>query len=200
VRYLGLQLFANRGLLPTSEGLCAAGLAACFALDGSCKAHGLTKPAFKLRLFNALVWPILGYGAQVWGPDALLAGNLLAHPLETIHINYLRSLGGWVRKTVDRAVLLREFGRDPLFVRWAGIVAVFWVRLAAMPAGQLARRIFTYSVRQALGGNDEAWAPRSCVRFSGLGSCLRAALMVCSRMLLGWRRWSLSRGVWTGRA
>jgi hypothetical protein len=77
----------------------------------------------QVQLFNALsVAPLLGSCAEVWGPSVLLhAGAPLVcmdselHQVQSVlmSIAYMQGLGGGLRCSIPRQLLMREFGCKP---------------------------------------------------------------------------------------
>lgn len=67
-RYLGVQFHCNGKFREGAQVLAGAGQKAAFALERRCAELGVRKLRSRVELFDVLVGPILGYGAEVWGP------------------------------------------------------------------------------------------------------------------------------------
>jgi hypothetical protein len=141
--YLGLVFHATRPL-HSAESLApraAKGMRAANALLGKCRSAGIQQTAFKCRLFDVLVEPVLSYGCHVWGPDLCLQHigdprSTRNNALEAAHVFFLRHMAG-VGNRVHRASLLREFARHPTWLHWVTLAARFWERMAGKEDGML---------------------------------------------------------------
>lgn len=143
--YLGVVFhrtapFSDAGLVRA-----ATGHTAVMAMTRRCRELGIHDPALRLRLFDALVRPVMLYGIEVWGPHSL--GQVDAQ-FEREHRGFLRRLIG-VRHGTPSAVVLAELGRYPLTVLATVQVCKYWNRLMAMDEGRLVRLAFLESVRLA---------------------------------------------------
>ena len=93
-----------------------------WAMLNRCAASNLHSLSMRVHLFGALVAPVLSYCSEVCGPAlskggtgrASAAMQMLNNPQHAVQFEFLRSLGGRMRKSVPRLLLLREFGTHPL--------------------------------------------------------------------------------------
>lgn len=143
--YLGMVFhraapFSDAGLVRAT-----AGQRAALAMGRRCRELGIQGPVMRMRLFDALVRPVMLYGIEVWGPHSL--GHLDAR-FEREHRSFLRQLLG-VRECTPSAVVLAELGRYPLTVLAIVQVCKYWNRLQAMGSERLVRLAFLESVRLA---------------------------------------------------
>ena len=119
-----------RGVVPGAQALAQAGRKAMHALLSTCRKHHLVQPFIKLRLFDALVEPVMSYACQVWGPWVF--HGMLEKPWSTgseeVHLDFLRIMAG-VGRQVKRELLLWEFMRYPIMWHWVRLEARFWQRL-----------------------------------------------------------------------
>ena len=141
--------FSDAGLVRATTGQTAV-----LAMTRRCRELGIHDPTMRLRLFDALVRPVMLYGIEVWGPHSL--GQVDAQ-FERVHRSFLRRLIG-VREATPSAVVLAELGRYPLMVLATVQVCRYWNRLLAMDDTRLVRLAFSESVRLA------ALPTRSAVR------------------------------------
>jgi hypothetical protein len=107
---LGVKCTSARGMQAGAAALAVGGRRAMHAALSMCRRAKLTQPAFKLRLFDALVEPVLSYGCQVWGPWAWSIRDPLGSPAEKVHLDYLRIMSG-AGKKVKQQLLMRDFAR-----------------------------------------------------------------------------------------
>lgn len=125
-----------------------------------CREAHIQQTAFKCRLFDVLVEPVLSYGCHVWGPDLCMARfdnpmSTVRNPLEAAHIFFLRHMAG-VGSRVHLASLYREFARYPMWVHWAALAARFWRRMARQEDGMLSRA-FQSDIQIMLDGCRACW-------------------------------------------
>ena len=82
-----------------------------------CEVMGIQNVGVRVRLFDAIVRPVLLYGCEVWGPAVMQRGCLKKSgyigDLEGFHKSFLRSCVG-VRKSVHESVLMLELNRQPI--------------------------------------------------------------------------------------
>ena len=126
---LGIMCTSRKGLSGAPQQLAAAGRKAMHALLTMCRKHHLVQPAFKLRLFDALVEPVLSYGCQVWGPWAWNMQQPLHGDAEAVQQDFLRIMAG-VGKTVKKEMLTADFARYPVAWHWVALAARLWNALA----------------------------------------------------------------------
>jgi sorting nexin-29 len=177
-KYLGIHLHSTMGLKFAAKAMHAAGLKAMFALLQRCAALHITNPSVKLKLFQALVRPVLLYGSQLWGvtvsPPKLHSNTSVMlqtwdTDMERLHFTYLRRISG-VKKSTHRLVLLREMQSEPLQLDFWNSVLKFWNRMAALPHDRLLSCAFLANYQLAMDGK-QCWA-------SKVIDCLRASTSV----------------------
>ena len=104
------------------------------------------------------------YGAEVWVPEALLAGGREVGGEE--RVAFLRRVLR-VRGSAPRLVMMAELARWPLRCRWRKLVARYWQRLHNLPDERLVKRAFLDNLelaaeqRAAVGDAAPCWASRS---------------------------------------
>ena len=83
---------------------------------------------------------VLGYGAEVWGPE-LLCKDPLTNECERVQLLALKWLFG-VRKSTASCIVLAEAGRWPLALRWTKRLVRFYNRLVRAPSDSLLKHAF----------------------------------------------------------
>jgi hypothetical protein len=118
---------------------------------GRCGAIKLRSLEVQVQLFDALVAPVLGYCAEVWGPSVLRhASTPLAcmdNDLHKVQSLFMRRLGGGLRISTPRQLLLREFGCKPLVRGWLQSMLGMWNRVVDMGPGSLLKRALVENVQ-----------------------------------------------------
>jgi hypothetical protein len=106
-----------------------------------CGDMGIQSLEVQGRLFDALVAPVLGYCAEVWGPTLLrncaTPLSMMSDELHCVQSLFLRRMAGGVRKSMPRHLLLREFGCRPLVRSLVHSSVSLWNRMIAAPASSL---------------------------------------------------------------
>jgi hypothetical protein len=104
--YLGLVFDSKKGLQTAAVRLVDSGRKALFGLMGICAQQGISDPSLKHHMFNALVLPVLSYGAELWGgfcplftDEAYLKKKQA--PAEKVHTMFLRWFTGASRSTTS---------------------------------------------------------------------------------------------------
>jgi len=134
-KFLGLTFHHTKGVLLVPAELAKKGMKAMYAMLASMKAHYINQSAFLCKLFDQLVYPVLSYGCQVWGPDLLRDRynstdtilNRRKNPLEGVHIDFLRYIGG-LPSSCSLWLLFKEFIRTPLHFHWLTLCTRFWCK------------------------------------------------------------------------
>lgn len=162
-KYLGVGFHQTKGWKHMAAALAVKGVRASHALIMRLKSRKIHIPAFKCRIFDALVRPVLSYGCQIWGPDMLFDMDLQKtlsaqhNPLEAVHINFLRMTSG-LGKNVYSWALLKEFKRQPLQLHWLTLALRFWNNLRNMDTDRPAHAAFAADVALMLKGCKQCWS------------------------------------------
>ena len=122
-KYLGIQFHSSHVFSRAAAARAAAGNRALRAMRRRCTELGLRSPSLHMRMFDYMVQPVLSYGAEVWAPHILAAGQEC--PGSRVQLSFLRQMLG-VRQSTAILVLLAETGRKPLAVQWCVQLARFW--------------------------------------------------------------------------
>ena len=167
---LGILHHATKGVKPAAQALALSGTRAMHGLMSKCAQHHITQPAFKLRLFDILVEPVLSYGCQIWGPEA--CSKKLDTPLDNaadkVHLEYLRHLAG-VGKSTPSHMLLREYDRYPVMWHWLTLAVRFWLKAVKLPSSELVHRTLQEDVGLMLDGCKDCWSYHLLSALSKLG-------------------------------
>ena len=112
-----------------------------WAMLSRCADNGVDSIGMRVQLFGALVSPILNYCSEVWGPALLSSSRgaggrerMLRNQQHALLFDFLRMIGGGLRKSVCRVLLLREFGLKPLAHQWFMAAVSLWNRVARRSA------------------------------------------------------------------
>ena len=168
-KYLGIDLhctkpFAEAGL-PRKE----SGQRALPAMLRRCRELGISDPVLQVKLFDALVHPVMMYAVEFWGAGDLLKGELAG---DLVHRTFLRGVLG-VRSGTPSMAVLAEAGRYPLRVFAAQMLLRYWNRLVRMEDDRLVKRAFMVSA--ALAGSTQcrsrhkSWAGQAAAVLESLG-------------------------------
>lgn len=136
-RYLGIQFHRSRAFAAAAAARATAGGSAMHAVRRRCAELGLRGARVQLQLFNAMVLPVLSYGAEIWSPQLIATGSQCT--ATRVQLAYLRQLLG-VRQSTPALVLLAETSQQPLVARWAVQVGRFWNSVLSADEASLVRR------------------------------------------------------------
>jgi hypothetical protein len=154
-RYLGIVFHETKGVSACVEALRLAGLRAMWGMLNRCSDMEVASLEVQVQLFDSLVSPVLGFCAEVWAPTLLRGAqqphDCLNNPLQRVQTLFMRRLGGGLRKSTSRHLMLREFGCRPLVRGWLQAAVGLWNRIQQLPAEHLLR--VTVAESLALGGN-----------------------------------------------
>jgi hypothetical protein len=184
---LGIHCTASNGMSDAHKQLATAGRRAMHAVLTMCSKQHISQPDIKMRMFDALVKPVLSYGCQVWGPELfhrkVTPAAALKTPAEAVHVDFLRMMAG-VGRTVKHHLLLADFMRYPIMWHWVVLAVRWWLRLTGdSHRDSLAAAALRDNVRLMLAGCKECWAFRLLDTLSTLGVVLRQAWMPSTGMV-----------------
>jgi hypothetical protein len=161
-RYLGVVFHETDGISCAIQPLATAARRALWAMLSRFKLAGMTNIQLKLRMYKALVLPIMEYCSEVWGPDMLWKcssiDKLWDNELQRVQTCFLRQLGH-LRCTVKTTVLHKEFCMAPVAQGWLRASLALWARLRSAPADSLLGMAVRLSLRMS------RISPRAKVRF-----------------------------------
>ena len=126
-KYLGVVFDARKGVKASLQYVLGAGKRAVHAVHTGCSLVGIKFPAAKCKMFDTKVMPILTYASEVWAVYFCTDcswDKCLENEVERVHFAFLRQLFG-IRTSTHRWMLLREYGRLPVFFFWWSRVIKF---------------------------------------------------------------------------
>ena len=126
-RYLGLTLCPYGNFNLARQELKKASLKALFKLRKEMGNHFSENIKLTIKLFDALISPILMYGSEIWGIDC--NGKLDTDPEELVQNKFLKWLLG-VNKYCNNNACRAETGRFPLRIKAQCRTFKFWLTLA----------------------------------------------------------------------
>ena len=147
-KYLGIQFHSSQAFCKAAAARAVSGKRAVHATRRRCTELGLLSPALHIRMFNTMALPVLSYGAEIWSPHLVAAGQECDNT--RVQMSFLRQMMG-VRQSTSSLVVLAETGHRPLAVHWTLQLARFWNSILASDEGSLVQRALADSI--ALAGN-----------------------------------------------
>ena len=194
-RYLGIVFHETKGVSACVDALRTVGLRAMWGMLGRCSDMEVASLEVQVQLFDALVSPVLGFCAEVWVPT-LLRGvrqplGCLDNPLQRVQTLFMRRLGGGLRKSTSRQLMLREFGCRPLVRGWLAGAVGLWNRIQQLPEESLMRAVVSESL--AMGGTVGAsWLSDFTALLSAFGALPAGGgwlRMGCPARSHPWKSW-----------
>ena len=132
-KYLGITFQRNSRFTSTKQNLAEqATKAMYYILSQGRKLH--LSVACHLKLFDAMVVPILLYGCEIWGFENLSV-------IESIHLRFLKYLTS-LRKSTPNFMICGELGRTNLFSSVKYRMISFWIRLISGKISKLSFVIY----------------------------------------------------------
>jgi hypothetical protein len=172
--YLGICFHATDSFATAGVQRVQAAERALFAMRSRSAELGLYDPVVQLQLFDALVVPVMMYGAELWGTQYTKSKHPGLDECEKLHMQFLRWVLG-VRSSTPKIVMLAETGRFPLRVKMAKLVGNYWNRLVEMEETRPAKWAFRRSAelgREQSGTQSSAtasWARQVLSFMTSLG-------------------------------
>ena len=157
-KYLGIQFHSSQAFCKAAAARAVSGKRAVHATRRRCIELGLLSPALHIRMFNTMALPVLSYGAEIWSPHLVAAGQECDNT--RVQMSFLRQMLG-VRQSTSSLVVLAETGHRPLAVHWTLQLARFWNSILASDEGSLVQRALADSI--ALAGNAAAMRALVCL-------------------------------------
>ena len=164
-KFLGLQMHGTKGLTFALSHLKTAAGRACFALQARCTELEITDIPLRLKLFDALVRPVMSYGCEVWAP---LASTAALMDMERVHVSFLRRMLG-VPQSSPIQMIYAELGRLPCTAFWWKQALSYMSYLHDCSPNRLVKRAYVADRMQALG-----WGTAIETKLHPLGQSLAA--------------------------
>ena len=115
----------------------------------------------KIKLFDALVLPILNYGCEVWGFHD-------SQDIEKVHLRFLKRLLGVRQQTCNMAVY-GELGRVPLYVTIKIRIIRYWSKILSDPYCLL-YKVYSQEVQDVnINSNLKCWSSNVKLLLEELG-------------------------------
>jgi hypothetical protein len=122
-----------------------------------------------MRMFNTMALPVLSYGAEIWSPHLVAAGQDCDN--SRVQMSFLRQMLG-VRQSTPSLVVLAETGHRPLAVHWTLQLARFWNNMLASDEGSLVQRALADSIDLATNAAgplaQQPWAAQFAAAMGGM--------------------------------
>ena len=182
-KYLGVVMHESKDMCIAGNQRGAIGAKACFSMMVTVAQKGIQRPDIACNLFDTQVRRVLSYVAHIWGPYMFTrwAKNPLnpGNKPEKVHTAFLRQISG-MGKSVHKASLYKEFGRDPLMVQWLVLAARLWNKMTQRDENALMRMAFSDNLVLALRGK-RCWAWHFLQAMSTIGIIKATAWQVQGR-------------------
>ena len=132
-KYLGINLFKNGNLNRTQKLISQH---ASFSLNKLYQIfNNIELPVHqKVKLFDALVGPILNFCSDIWGMNP-------ATDIEMIHVKFLRYVLG-VKKTTNLTALYGELGRVPMLIKRKINLIKYWKKIITLDDNNLVKAAY----------------------------------------------------------
>jgi len=156
VKYLGAMFHSQKGIVPSFEYLAGVANRAIHSAHGKCHTARIHLPVAKCKMFDALVMPVCTYACEVWTPILFSdpsPNKCLKNKMEKLHIDYLRGVFH-LRKSTSHWMILREFGRLPVFFHWWSKVLKYMKRACKMDDTCVVRHAFLQEMQLVKDGKN----------------------------------------------
>ncbi|XP_060589316.1 uncharacterized protein LOC132744577 [Ruditapes philippinarum] len=137
-KYLGIVLHEHVDFNVTARMVAQSASRALGLLIAKCKLVGGVPHSVFTKLYDSVVWPVIAYGASLWGHKSYSCIN-------AVHNRAMRVFLG-VGKYTPNAAVSGDMGWVPPLVRQWKSVAIFWVRLSQTNTCRLNKRIELWSL------------------------------------------------------
>ena len=155
-KYLGIIFHETEGVSVAEAALTRAAQQAMWAMLGRFRVAGIRDVSMKLRLYRALVSPIMEYCSAVWAPVLLKgcssAAKAYTSGMQKVQNTFLRQLGQ-LRWNTPLDILHREFCLEPVATYWLRSLMQLWGRLQQADPRSLLGRSIRSALRLAQRGN-----------------------------------------------
>jgi hypothetical protein len=143
--YLGVNLHQSKRISTAADLRAESGQRATYLLLQRCKDWHIDDPVLQIKLFRALVLPVMMYGFENWAPSAQCLATAKDSSLERVFRRFLRRVLG-LRAGTPTSVLLAEAGQYPLQVDILISLSRVWNRLVSMGDTRLVKQAFITNV------------------------------------------------------
>ena len=158
--YLGVRLSSNGSFFKAQKHLSEQASKALYSLNSLFDKTCLCIED-KLRLFDALILPIMNYGCEVWGFHD-------SQDVEKVHIRFLKRILGVRQQTCNMAVY-GELGRVPLSVTRKSRIIRYWFKILSDPYSLL-YKVYRQEVQDVnTNRNMKCWSAKVKMLLDELG-------------------------------
>ena len=172
-KYLGIQFHSSQAFCKAAAARAASGRRAVHATRRRCTELGLLSPDLHMRMFNTMALPVLSYGAEIWSPQLVAAGQECDNT--RVQMSFLRQMLG-VRQSTPSLVVLAESGHRPLAVHWTLQLARFWNNLLASDEDSLLQRALADSIDLAANAAGPLAQQPWAAQFAAAMRCMNVAV------------------------
>ena len=135
-KYLGVTIASNGSFGKGIQELVQKGRKAWYSLRSSVQIYLVNNPKLMLKLFDAMVKPIILYGAEVWSQEFYDVFNKCDHteakcdavPYEMLHNQICKQILGLGKSTTNLGARV-ELGRSPLSIHVIKSTLDYWLKL-----------------------------------------------------------------------
>lgn len=133
-KYLGILFTPKLIWTRAKDSLAAQARKSVMAISGYQRKFGYFHHQDKFKLFDAMVKPVLCYGAEVWGYE-------ISDRIEAVHTSFCKSFLG-LSRNVNNSMALGECGRYPLCTTYLVKCVAYWCRLLHMQTFRYPRNCY----------------------------------------------------------
>ena len=152
-KYLGLVFSTKGNFNIAKQELKKNALKALFKLKADLGTYFRSDIILTMKLFDALVKPILLYGCEIWGADNKIYTND-NDPLEQVHIKFCKMLLGTSKTSVNNACR-GELGRYPIGLDSTYKSIKYWTEIITKESNMLSKLSYIDSLNNVQPG---CWA------------------------------------------
>ena len=143
--YLGIDVTNTGNFQKACKSLYQKSLRAMFSLYSAISPRSdIPSSKLFLKLFDALIRPILLYGCEIWGPHIAQPGNIICKFVN----KFYRILLGVPNRASTVGVHM-ELGRYPIAASIYKTMLKYWIRLVTLPRSRLVSHCYWASLTEA---------------------------------------------------
>ena len=141
--YLGLLLHENLDFNITARTVAQSASRALGLLIAKSKALGGMPYKVFTKLYDTMVWPVVAYGAAVWGDKVFSCINAVQNRAMRFYMG--------TGKYTPNAAVSGDMGWQPASIKQWKVVCTHWHRMMLMPSSRLNKQIFIWSKLKEIG-------------------------------------------------
>ena len=93
------------------------------------------------KLYDTLVWPVISYGAAIWGSKSFSCINAVQNRAMRFFLG--------VGKYTSTAAVSGDMGWDPAFIKQWNCIGNYWSRMSRMTVNRINKQVFIWADRMA---------------------------------------------------